>query len=204
MSETFASVSVRTDDHEAVYDLLDDGEAFISPPILGWVTVFDRQAAEGDLARLTEIAARLSGALRCAAIALMVMQGEVFFYLLFEDGTLQDEYASDPDFFGEAAPEEREALRGQPERLLPYAIPGVRADHLRAVLETPSMPAVDRCRALASRLGIENATLGFADLAAKAEGADIEVVGWELFDYTGGPPFEELDSHRPDLSGHSR
>ncbi|GIW06717.1 MAG: hypothetical protein KatS3mg060_1522 [Dehalococcoidia bacterium] len=202
MSATFANISVRTDQQETVYELVDDGDAFISPPILGWVTVFDRQASEGDLSRLAELAALLSEALQTAAIAFMVIDGDAFFYLVFDNGTLQDEYASDPDFFGDASPEERIALRGQPERLLPFAIPGTRVDHLRAILTSADMPAADRCRAIAARLGIENATLGFHDLAAKAEGADVSVVGWDLFDYTGGAEFGESEPHPPGQNGH--
>lgn len=202
MSATFANVSVRTDGHDAVYDLIDDGEAFISPPILGWVTVFDREASAGNVARLADLAARLSGALHCPALALMVVHGEAFFYLLFEDGALTDEYASDPDFYGDASPEERWALRGQPERLLPFVIPGARLDHLQAILQAPGVPAVDRCRALAARLGIENATLGFTDLAAKAEGAEVDVVGWELFDYAGGTEPGPTEATPPASNGH--
>jgi hypothetical protein len=204
MSDTFANVSVRTDRHDAVFDLIDDGEAFISPPILGWVTVFDREASAGDLARLADLAARLSGALHCPALAFLVMQGEAFFYLLFEDGALTDEYASDPDFFGDATPEERSALWGQPERLLPFLIPGARLDHLQAILHAPGVPATDRCRALAARLGIENATLGFTDLAAKADGAEVTVVGWDLFDYASGPELGVAEPTPPAPNGHYR
>ena len=202
MSATFANVSVRTDQQEAVYDLLDDGDAFISPPILGWVTVFDRQASDGDVARLAELTARLSDVLHSVALGLMVIEGDAFFYLLFEDGLLRDEFASDPDFFGDTSPEERQSLRGQPERLLPLAIPGVRIEHLRAILCAADIPAADRCRALASRLGIENAMFGYHDLVAKAEGADLAVVGWELFDYIGGGEFGDAEAEAPSQNGH--
>jgi hypothetical protein len=202
VSTTFANVSVRTDQQEAVYDLLDDGEAFISPPILGWVTVFDRQASEGDVARLAELAARLSEALDSVALAFLVIDADAFFYLLFERGVLKDEYASDPDFFGDASPEERRALRGQSERLAALAIPGARIEQFRAILDSAEMPAADRCRAIAARLGIENATLGYHDLAAKAEGSDVPVVGWDLFDYTGSTDEGEARPDSPSQNGH--
>ncbi|GIW11293.1 MAG: hypothetical protein K6U89_03760 [Chloroflexi bacterium] len=203
MKETFATISLRTDDPDEVAALLGESEAFVSPPLLGWVTVYERLADEGDLARLAELASLLSEALACPALAFLVLAGDVFFYLLFEEGELRDEYASEPEYFGATTPEERAALQGTPERLLPYAVPGVTAATLRAILDDPSLSPAARCQALADRLGILNATLGYHDLAAKLEGAEVPVIGWEDFQLTRAEEeFAEAEPNPPSQNGH--
>lgn len=205
MTSSYANVSLYTTNAEDAYEVIADEEAFISPAILGWVTVYERRSDEGDLARLAEIAARLGSALDCPALAMMVVGGDVFFYLLFEGGELVDEYASDPDFFGEAADDERDALSGDPKRLLRFAIPGTKPEHLRAILSDPDLGADFRRQALAARLGLENTGIGYRALVGKLEGARLDVVGWEDFGQAP-PPDDSLDdegaSASPSDNGH--
>ncbi|MFN8535392.1 MAG: hypothetical protein U0556_17780 [Dehalococcoidia bacterium] len=201
MTATFANVSFHTAHDDAVFDLMADEDAFVSSAMLGWVTVYDRLADLGDLSRLADVTVRISGALDCPALAMLVVEGDVFFYLLFERGELVDEYASEPDFYGEVTLDERAELGGRPERLLPYAVPGVRLDQLRTLLKDSTLSAGDRCRALADRLGIQNATLGYGDLLAKADGEAIAVVGWDLFQFSGDALADD-EPEPPSQNGH--
>jgi len=187
---TTASISFRTDDDMAVYDLVSEIEAFVSPPILGWVTVYEREIGKGDLEVMTAIAATGSEALVCAALALMVLEDEHLVYLLFEDGELQDEYASDADLFGEDE-DDAEEIIGDEAALLPYAVPGATEAQIRALLDA-DMPAIERRDSLAKLLGIENARFGYEQLARIADGEDeTTVLGWDMF--MQAPPLEDDD-----------
>lgn len=187
---TTASVSFRTDDDMGVYNLVSETEAFVSPPILGWVTVYERESGDGDLEALTEIAASGSEALGCAALALMVLEDEHLVYLLFESGELQDEYASDPDLFGEDEDDSEEII-GDEAALLPYAVPGATEAAIREVLDA-DLPANDRRGALAKLLGIENAQFSYDLLVRIAEGGEATtVLGWEMF--MQAPPLDDED-----------
>lgn len=199
MTATFANLSVLADSDEDILDLLAGEDAFVSPPIMGWVTVFDRESDAGNLSRLAELTARLSSALDTAAIAFLVIEDDAFFYLLFQNGELIDEYASDPDYFGDTSDDDRDVLSGNIDALLSLSAPGTKSEQLYRLLREPGRTGAERARALADRLGIQNGGLGYSDLVDKAEGADIPVVGWGLFEHTG---IDDDELAPPSANGH--
>lgn len=200
-----ASIHFQTDHDDDVYELLAGEEAFVSPPILGWVSVFDRQGDDGDLERLADLAVRIGGALECPALVMVTHDIDVFFYLLFENGDLADEYASEPDFFGELPPGERQSLAGDASVLIRYAIPGATKEDLRAVLDDETYEAGERCARLGKLLGIENTQYGYDALQRIIDRDEPStVVGWDLF--MQSPPVDDEESEEedagPSLNGH--
>jgi hypothetical protein len=76
-------------------------------PTLGDITlVYDLACESQDSGILTALAANLSRAFVCPALAALVHDDDFLVYALFQDGTLVDEYNSDPTYFagGRSAP----------------------------------------------------------------------------------------------------
>jgi hypothetical protein len=57
----------------------------------------------------------LARRLETDVLYLMVYHSDIFFYSFFRNGELLNEYSSDPDYFEEASPAERERLKASPE-----------------------------------------------------------------------------------------
>lgn len=73
-------------------------QAYVSPTFNGCTVVFDK-ASDEDGHTLYQLAAELSEALHCVALAVLVHDGDLFLYWLYERGRLADEYNSAPGYF---------------------------------------------------------------------------------------------------------
>ena len=104
---------------------------FVGPPLNGWVPLYP----SSDLPEQLAAAQRISEETHAPTLLLNLHNGDVFYYWLFQEGRLADQYDSSPDYFGEPrSTEELEAVRGHPERLEAILPAGVTADELQAVL----------------------------------------------------------------------
>jgi hypothetical protein len=103
--------------------------AYVTAPANGWVSVCLYYADSTHFGR------GLAAHLQTAVLVIDVYDGDVCYYSLFQNGALLDEFDSDPDHWvgdhdenGEPIPPkteaEKERLRGQPDALLPYCLPG--------------------------------------------------------------------------------
>ncbi len=104
---------------------------FVGPALDGWVALFP----SADLPEQLATAQRLSEETHKYCLVLNLHNGDVFYYWLFHEGKLIDQYESSPDYFGEPrSPEELEAVRGHPERLRPILPPGVEPEDVERIL----------------------------------------------------------------------
>lgn len=167
MGATFSSIQVRVASQEAVIEGLRgslEEPAYVSPPVGGWVGVYPEGAMGTDA-----LAAELSCRLSAAVFDWNVYDSDVFFYSLYENGGLRDEFNSAPGYFeaqAVAGDEEGEQeridpaqVRGAPEALLPYCAPGTTLAAIKEVLQPTELAEPNP--ALATQLpGFPEANLG--------------------------------------------
>jgi hypothetical protein len=81
-------------------------DAYVAPAIDDSTLVYDLACESQDPMILTALAADLSRAFMCPALAALVHDDDFLVYILFQDGAQVDEYNSDPSYFegGEAPP----------------------------------------------------------------------------------------------------
>ena len=73
--------------------------AYVSPTVNGFTVVYDKETEDQDTRILTDVACRLSKKFKCATLAALVHDSDVFAYWLCESGKLKDKYNSAPTYF---------------------------------------------------------------------------------------------------------
>ncbi len=204
MGATFSSIQVRSASQEAVVQgvigLLKE-PAYISPSVGGWVGVYP----EGGTTDPDTLADALSHRLHTAVLDWSVYDSDVFMYSLYENGDLQDKFNSDPGYFEAQAADGDEdsqkldpaAVRGNPDALLPYCVPGTTVAIIQAVLHPadvlPAMKALitfsplsDDQYLFADFQAADLARLlGIGDGLAQIEFSDIARDGLDDYDFEG-------------------
>lgn len=167
MGATFSSIQVRVASQEAVIEGLRgslEEPAYVSPPVGGWVGVYPEGAKATDT-----LAAELSRRLSVAVFDWNVYDSDVFFYSLYENGGLRDEFNSAPGYFeaqtvagdeeGEQERIDPARVQGDPEALLPYCVPGITLAAIKEVLQPTELAEPNP--ALVTQLpGFPEASLG--------------------------------------------
>ena len=104
MGSFYTNVTLKTGDAPRVRHLLTGRRkpAYLSRVDHDALVVFDADSESQDPDVLRDLAAKLTGALDCAALAVLNHDDSDLFYLLFRGGALIDEYESAPEYFGEA------------------------------------------------------------------------------------------------------
>jgi hypothetical protein len=74
-------------------------DAYVAPTIGDMTLVYDLACESQDRGILTALAANLSRAFGCPALAALVYDDDFLVYVLFQDGAKVDEYDSDPTYF---------------------------------------------------------------------------------------------------------
>jgi hypothetical protein len=100
MGGFYTNVTVRHDNPADVAGALERLErtAFLSPVVNGCCVVFDEATEDQDVAEMERLAQPLSKRLRCAALAVLIHDDALLYYVLFESGRMTDEYNSRPGF----------------------------------------------------------------------------------------------------------
>jgi ribosomal protein S18 acetylase RimI-like enzyme len=114
------------------------GGSVVHPPRNGWICV-DDELCSGDPKLLRRLAQELSYRTGGVVLALGIEEGAVVRYVLFERGSVADEYASLPEYFGPLPPGDVIALNANPTVVA--RLTGADAGRLRAVALTASSPA---------------------------------------------------------------
>lgn len=149
MGAFYGSVHVRCDDVErlrrALEGIAERTKTRFSTPQrrTSWLCVYPSEMGQ-DVA----IAAAISMELSCPVLHLLVHDGDVFFFNLFERGVLCDAYCSRPDYFGKAADERRMRAPG-PSSL--SDVVGVDAQRIERVLDA-ELSAVEQLQQLGKLL----------------------------------------------------
>jgi ribosomal protein S18 acetylase RimI-like enzyme len=110
----------------------------VHPPRGGWICV-DDELCSGDPKLLRRLAQELSYRTAGVVLSLGIEEGAVVRYVLFERGSVADEYASLPEYCGPLPPGDVIALSANPTVVA--RLTGADAGRLRAVALTASSPA---------------------------------------------------------------
>ncbi len=110
----------------------------VSPPRNGWIEVDDELCSrEPELLR--RLAQELSYRTAGVVLTLGIEQGAVVRYVLFDRGSVADEYASVPEYFGPLPPGDVVALSANPTVV--HRLTGADSARVRAVARTADSPA---------------------------------------------------------------
>ena len=142
--ESYASLHVQTDDVASVeaagakyLPRLGGGEARVAGPFNGWSVLYsdltdrDRQARQ-------RLASELSNATGAVVCVLAIEAGRVVRFVLYERGSIVDEYQSVPEYFGPLPPGDVIALAANPTVVA--RLTGADKASVRAVARTASSP----------------------------------------------------------------
>ena len=128
----------------------------VHPPANGWIAV-DDELCSSDPALLRRLAQELSYRTGGVVLTLGVEEEAVVRYVLFDRGSVADEYCSLPEYHGPLPPGDVVALSANPT--VAHRLTGADAERVRAVARTASsaaeLPAAEELYAeLAAVLGV--------------------------------------------------
>ncbi len=136
MGTTYSNCQVRSDSQESVVAALTGllkEPAYVAPAVNGWVGAYP----EGDGDAAERLAKKLSAKLSCGVFYWSVYDSDIFYYTLYEDGKKRDEFDSNPDYFETVSAAKKARLRGKPEALVAYCLPGIGYAQVKEVLQPP-------------------------------------------------------------------
>ena len=164
MGNFYTNLVVRGPSQQAVANELKGRNALLSPPLDGYIVVFDEQCEKQDPEVVARLAARLSKAFSCPVLASMNHDDDVLWLQLYSDGRLVDEYNSSPSYFDpKAKPSDP---KGGDARVLCAAFASTNADQVESVLRKSSFTdngyafAIERHADLAGALGLPRCVAG--------------------------------------------
>jgi ribosomal protein S18 acetylase RimI-like enzyme len=182
---TFGSVHVQSDDQggleRAVRQFvprLPGGSrgSIVSAPRNGWIAIYD-DVCERDPHQLRRLAKELGDRTGGVVLALGVEQGAVVRFVLFERGSVVDEYLSVQEYYGPLPPGDVIALAANPRvvaRLTGADPAAVRAAAVHASSPDELAPAADVLEGIAAAIGVEGAEHGWSDAPELAGAVRIE------------------------------
>ena len=166
MGTTYSNCQIRSNSQDAVADALKPllkEPAYVSPPVGGWVGVYP----EGDADAADKLAKKLSAKLACGVFFWSVYDSDIFFYTLYENGKKCDEFDSNPDCFETVSTAKKARLRGKPEALMPYCLPGIGYSQVQNVLHPPLLSEEEAVEASGESLISDKSLQIFANLLHK-------------------------------------
>jgi GNAT superfamily N-acetyltransferase len=167
--ESYASLHVQSDDLDNVRAQVDKylprlggSDPRVVGPRNGWVVVH-AELVDRDREARERLASELSNATAAVVCAISVDDGVVVRYVLYERGSVVDEYQSLPEHFGQLPPGDVVALGANPTVV--SRLTGAEPARVRAVARTASSPdelppADELLQQLAAVLGLEGAGRG--------------------------------------------
>jgi ribosomal protein S18 acetylase RimI-like enzyme len=167
--ESYASLHVQSDDLDNVRAQVDKylprlggSDPRVEGPRNGWVAVH-AELVDRDRRARERLASELSNATAAVVCAISVDDGAVVRYVLYERGSVVDEYQSLPEHFGPLPPGDVVALGANPTVV--SRLTGAEPAEVRAVARTASSPDElpppdELLQQLAQVLGLEGAGRG--------------------------------------------
>ncbi len=171
---SFGAIHVQSDDEPAVeravrqfVPRLPGGSrgSIVSSPRNGWIAVYD-DVCDRDPKLLHRLARELSDRMGAVVLALGVEEGAVVRFVLFDRGSIVDEYLSVQEFYGPLPPGDVVALAANPRVVarLTGADPALvraAAKHAASPVELPGAPEL--LEGIAAAIGVEGSGHGWAD-----------------------------------------
>jgi ribosomal protein S18 acetylase RimI-like enzyme len=143
--ESFGSVHLQTDDESAVEQAVRkyiprfgrSGGSVVAGPHNGWIAVYD-ELCDREPSALRRLGAELSNATDAVAVAIGIEEGAVVRYIVFERGSVVDEYLSIPDYYRPLPPGDAIALGANPTVV--GRLTGADPQRFRQVARTAATP----------------------------------------------------------------
>jgi ribosomal protein S18 acetylase RimI-like enzyme len=171
---SFGSIHVQTDDLSAVEHAVRQfvprlpgasRGSLIAPPRHGWIAVYD-DVCDRSPEMLRRLAREISDRMGAVVLLLGIERDDLLRMILFERGSIVDEYLSVPEFYGPLPPGDVVGLAANPRVV--NRLTGADPEAVRRVARTAPAPADlpparELLAELASALGIEGASHGWAD-----------------------------------------
>lgn len=165
MGNFYTNYTLRGPSQESVAAALAGRSAIVTPAQDGCVVVFDEESDEQNPEVIAELASRLSGAFHCPLLAVLNHDDDIFWYQLYLNGELVNEYNSSPDYFDSAAEEASPPEGGDAQKLC-IAFGATTVAKVKKILGKSSFDddgytfAVERHADLADALGIPSYSVG--------------------------------------------
>jgi ribosomal protein S18 acetylase RimI-like enzyme len=163
--ESRASIHVQTDDAEAVRAAVakylprfGGSNATVGLPRNGWIAV-RAELIDRDRRARERLASELSNATSAVVCTLAIEDGRLVRYVLYERGSVVDEYQSVPEYYGPVPPGDVVALGANPTVVA--RLTGAEPARVRAVARTASSPdelppAPDLLAQIAELMGLQS------------------------------------------------
>jgi ribosomal protein S18 acetylase RimI-like enzyme len=181
--ESFGSAHVQTDDENAVEQAVQkyiprfgrSGGSAIVGPRNGWVSVYD-ELCDREPAVLRRLGSELSNATGAVTVTMGVEEGAVVRYIVFERGSIVDEYLSVPEYYKPLPPGDAIALGAN--ATVVARLTGADAAAFRNAAKTAASPAElppapELLDQLAELMGLDGAEHGYEAAAAHADARTI-------------------------------
>jgi hypothetical protein len=117
MGNFYTNYTLRGPSQQSVAEALAGRSAIVTPAQDGCVVIFDEESDDQNQEIIAELAARLSGKFRCPLLAVLNHDDSIFWYQLYLDGELVDEYDSCPNYFSETDGENSLPSGGDAQKL---------------------------------------------------------------------------------------
>jgi ribosomal protein S18 acetylase RimI-like enzyme len=179
---SFGSVHVQTDDDRAVAQAVSkyvprfgrSGGSVVTRPRNGWITVYD-ELCDREPVALRRLGSELSNATGAVSLTLGLEEGAVVRYVLFERGSVVDEYLSVPEYYKPLPPGDAIALGANPTVVA--RLTGADPQQIRAVARTAATPDAlgsphELLEGIAGLMGITGASHGY-ERAVDEPGAQV-------------------------------
>ena len=161
MGGFWTSLSLRSGDQRRVAQAVArlGRTAYVGPASDGWVPVFDAASDDQDEAEIVRLGNSLTRALDTSGLAVLVHDGDMLRYWLFDHGKLADEYDSWPGYFEGA---ERAPAGGDPSLLCRVLGLKCRTDDIGSMLHElgDHADALFQHESLAEALGLPRESIG--------------------------------------------
>lgn len=171
---SFGSIHVQSDDlslvEQAVIQFvprLPGGSrgSLVAPPRNGWIAVYD-DVCDRNPEMLRRLAREISDRTGAVVLLLGVERDELVRMILFERGSIVDEYLSVPEFYGPLPPGDVVGLAANPTVV--SRLTGAQPDAVRRIARTARAPADlpparELLATLADVIGVEGSGHGWAD-----------------------------------------
>ena len=178
---SFGSIHVQTDDLSAVEQAVRQfvprlpgasRGSLVAPPRHGWIAVYD-DVCDRSPEMLRRLAREISDRMGAVVLLLGIERDDLLRMILFERGSIVDEYLSVPEFYGPLPPGDVVGLAANPRVV--NRLTGADPEAVRRVARTAPAPADlpparELLAELAQVLGIEGSGQGWAD-APELDGA---------------------------------
>lgn len=181
MGAFYGSIHIRTEDHDSVIEAVEklvkkqNTRFWVGPELNGWVGIYPEMSGQND-----KIPKALTRLLQLDILYVGVHDSDVFFYSVFSQGKLIDQYNSNPDYFSTASANTRRRFRGQPAKWK-HLLPDEK--HLNEVelLLTSERPvfAEESLRTFARLLNLANTDSSYEYLLEEHD----HVMGWNQFSH---------------------